>query len=190
MFRSSGLPTVSIAHLLFETRKLQFAFFANVTVPGLPTNRCPGTPQTTLNCLPVHLGNAPVHNLELSREAAGAIRVPHPGNRPDRAPTDFYLSGNPKEKLQSVMVTDLDSLISAITEFFSDAPQGELIAVHQNWKKRLRWAIKNGGQYYTNWHNKNPDWLNISKGVLTDTDLGSIKLSRQFQHGFLTPMDV
>jgi hypothetical protein len=25
---------------------------------------------------------------------------------------------------------------------------------------------------------------------LTDTDLGSIKLSRQFQHGFLTPMDV
>jgi hypothetical protein len=44
----------------------------------------------------------------------------------------FSLFGNLKEKLQSIAVTDRDNLVCAITGFFRDAPQGELIAVCQN----------------------------------------------------------
>jgi hypothetical protein len=96
----------------------------------------------------MHLDNMPARNSKHSREAleaTGATRVPHPAYSCEIVPSDFYLVDNLMEKLQSVVVTDRDSLISAISEIFSETRQDEPIAVYQKWMKRLRCIIKNGG---------------------------------------------
>jgi hypothetical protein len=89
------------------------------------------------------------HNLNRSREAleaTGATCAYTFGI----APADSHLFGILQEKLESVTVTDRDSLISTNTEIFSDTPQNELIAVHKNWMKQLRSVIKKGGQHHKN----------------------------------------
>jgi hypothetical protein len=68
-------------------------------------------------------------------DAIGAIKVSDPGQSPGTAASDFYLFGNLKEKLQSVVVKDRDSLISATTEISSEPLQNELIAIYWNWMK-------------------------------------------------------
>jgi hypothetical protein len=78
-------------------------------------------------------------------------------------PREFWLSGSLKEKLQPTAVTNQNSLISAIVEFFSQALQYEPTAVDHNYMKQLHWVMNNGGQCYKYWHNRNPDWLIVPK---------------------------
>jgi hypothetical protein len=101
----------------------------------------------------VHLDNAPVHNSKRSLEVLQAIdiiRMPLPASSPNTSPSDLYVFGNLTEKLQSIAVMDQGSLISMITDIFSDPPPDELIEVCQNWMRRLCQVTKNGGQYDRN----------------------------------------
>jgi hypothetical protein len=84
-------------------------FFANVAVLDLQTDLCSGTRRKTLKYWKVHLENALAHNSWRSREAikaTGAGRVPHAAYSPEVTRNDFCLFGYPKEKSQSVAMTD------------------------------------------------------------------------------------
>jgi hypothetical protein len=71
--------------------------------------------------------------------------------------------------LQSLAVIDWDSLISTISRIVSDTSPDELIAVYQNWMKRLRWAIKNRGNYYKNQQKKRIGDSNFETRVLMES---------------------
>jgi hypothetical protein len=69
----------------------------------------------------------------------------HSADSPGSA-QDFHICDNLKGNFQSVALRDRDSLLSAITEIFSDTRQDDFVAVYQNWMTRLHYVIKNGGQ--------------------------------------------
>jgi hypothetical protein len=79
-------------HAVLKGEHYNSTFFANDVVPHFQTNLFSGARRKTLKCWEVHLGNAPIHNSKRSREdleATGAIRVPHPAESLEMAPSDF-----------------------------------------------------------------------------------------------------
>jgi hypothetical protein len=120
-------------------------FFANVFVLGLPTDFGSGTRRKTLKHLKVHLYNAPSHN---SKRLEKLERQLAPPECPDIAPSDYELFDHLKKKLYSVAVADGDRVTSTMLQLSIDTQEDELIAVWQDWMKRLRWVIKNERRYY------------------------------------------
>jgi hypothetical protein len=74
--------------------------------------------------------------------------VPHPAYSRDRAPSDFFLFGALKTKLQNYEIYSREDLILAIRAIFDEIPKETLNSVYVSWIKRLRQVIKNEGKYF------------------------------------------
>jgi hypothetical protein len=112
------------------------------------------TENTEAYSILLHLDNAPNRDSRLSSEkieSATAQRVPHLHYNPDRAPSDFFLFGNMKEKLRGISFTARDDLIFARGQIFSEILEMVLKNVVPNSIMRAPWVTKKGGQSCTNW---------------------------------------
>jgi hypothetical protein len=101
----------------------------------------------------LHLDNAPDRDSRLSSEkieSAKAQRVPHLHYNPDRAPSDFFLFGDMKEKLIGTSLTTSDDLTFARRKIFSEILEMILKNVVPNSIMGVPWVMKKSGQSCTN----------------------------------------
>ena len=77
----------------------------------------------------------------------GFDRVPHPTYSPDLAPSDFFLFGYTKDKLQGKDIADEKELEVEIRNIVEMIPKKLLTAVFNEWIERCRAIITNGGSY-------------------------------------------
>jgi hypothetical protein len=126
------------------------AFFCNVVGSSLVENICSGSGWRSLKGLYVHLNNARPHNSHQSNDCLPSTKaqwMPQPAYGPDLAPSDFFLFGFLKQQLQGVHLADREALKAAIYHLFSQIDREVLISVWVDWMERLKWVIKNGGEY-------------------------------------------
>jgi hypothetical protein len=61
-------------------------------------------------------------------------------------PSDFFLFGYVKQKLQRVHIPDRESLKSETIRLFGDIGPDVLISVFEDWIKRFEWIRQNGAR--------------------------------------------
>ena len=74
-------------------------------------------------------------------------QVPHPKYSSDLAPSDFYLFGKIKDKLEGVVFENEDELKERIVEEFKKISKDELKSVFDGWIARCYQCISTGGEY-------------------------------------------
>jgi hypothetical protein len=73
--------------------------------------------------------------------------VPHPPFSSDPAPSDFFLFGYIKAKLQGTKFTEKDDLLVEIHELLNGVSDRVLKMVFIEWERRLETWIDAGGEY-------------------------------------------
>ena len=63
------------------------------------------------------------------------------------APSDFFLFGYVKLKLEGQSFTSRDELFSEVTQILNEIQPDVLKSAFLNWKERLQTIINNGGEY-------------------------------------------
>jgi len=104
-----------------------------------------GTPRRKVFRL--HIENAKPHNSKSSiqcLEDNKLKRLPHPPYSPDVAPSDFYLFGTVKHRLEGCMGETVEDLKENVSEILSTISEEELMAAFLNWMERLQQVIDNG----------------------------------------------
>jgi hypothetical protein len=96
------------------------------------------------------LDDAHPHNSRKSAECLEqfhACTVPHPIYGLDLAPSDFFLFGYVKSKFPDLVMRSREDLIYEIRRISEEMPKVTLISVYSLWIERLKWVIRNGGDY-------------------------------------------
>lgn len=99
----------------------------------------------------LHLDNCRVHNSELITneiEKSPFKRPPHPPYSPDLAPSDFYLFGNVKRKLEGHSFKSREDLFEKLLEILNEISKEERFKAFEEWKKRCDFVRRNKGIYY------------------------------------------
>jgi hypothetical protein len=97
-----------------------------------------------------HSDNARPRNSARAAELIDAkqfIRLPHPPDSPDGAPSDFDLVGMMKEKFKKCITRTFDALKQEVDSTLKSIPKAELISVFQTCLRRLQQVIDSGGEY-------------------------------------------
>ena len=80
-------------------------------------------------------------------ELNGLNKVPHPPYSPDIAPSDFFLFGYTKDKLQGCSFNTREELFDAIRQIWDEVPNETLREVFLEWEQRLQKVIDTDGNY-------------------------------------------
>ena len=98
----------------------------------------------------LHVDNAPSHRARKTKsklEELSLDRTPHPPYSPDLAPSDFWLFGLLKGRLEGQEFTHRAELEAAILAELSNISKPEFEAVYENWIHRLKTCIESQGEY-------------------------------------------
>ena len=99
----------------------------------------------------IYLDNCKVHNSKMTMEEIQKIqfkRVPHPAYSPDVAPSDFYLFGRVKKRLEGFEFESPLEVFDKIIEIFDGNSYEERLTVFQEWQNRLDFVRIHNGKYY------------------------------------------
>jgi hypothetical protein len=77
------------------------------------------------------------------------IRVPQLPYSPDLAPSDFYLFGKVKNRLEQIQASDADDFFEQLEEILSSISVEELERVLAAWIDRVRQVSEGNGEYRT-----------------------------------------
>jgi hypothetical protein len=88
--------------------------------------------------------------------------VLHASYSPNIAPSDFWLFGHVKNSLAGRMFDEPEQLREAITAFLDEIHLSELEVVFSHWVERVRWILKNNGDYYHGENNRFQKHLSVS----------------------------
>jgi hypothetical protein len=130
-------------HILVDVPKgasYKSAFFYDVVVPSLIADIGSHSGRKSLKCLYVHLDNARPHNSRQSidcLQATKARRMAQSAYSPGLTPSDFFLFGYLKQKLQEVHIPDRERLKSEIIQILDGIGRDVLISMLEDWMKRL-----------------------------------------------------
>ena len=97
-----------------------------------------------------HMDNAPCHNSRATREYLEenkVVRIDHPPYSPDLAPSDFYLFGYVKNAFANIVLNSMEEAVKEIMAFVEGIPKKQLIAVFDEWRRRLKNCIEREGEY-------------------------------------------
>jgi transposase len=100
--------------------------------------------------LTIHMDNAKPHNAKVTIqfiEDNRMKRLPHPAYSPDIAPSDFYLFGNVKRKLEGLMAETPEELFDNVISILLEIPLEELHRVFNEWVRRVEAVIDANGDY-------------------------------------------
>jgi histone-lysine N-methyltransferase SETMAR len=101
--------------------------------------------------LVVHADNVRAHTVQKCRtfcEENGLRLAPHPPYSLDLAPSDFFLFGHVKERLEAMVFPSHEELLDAIGEVVTGIESETLTAVLEHRMERLEWVSKNNDDYY------------------------------------------
>lgn len=74
-------------------------------------------------------------------------RAPQPPYSPDIAPSDFFLFGYIKSKLNGKHFDSVESLIEEVQEILSEISKETLKKVFEDWERRLNEVINRNGEF-------------------------------------------
>jgi hypothetical protein len=77
------------------------------------------------------------------------IRMPQPPYFPDMAPSDFYLFGPVKNRLEQIQASDADDFFEQLEAILSSISVEELERVFAAWTDRVRQVSEGNGEYLT-----------------------------------------
>lgn len=125
------------------------SYFINNILEPLTGNgsRFPDNDGRRLN---LHMDNARPHIAKITNqymECRGIKKVPHPPYSPDIAPSDFFLFGYIKEKLQGCSFGTREELLDQIRKILDQIPKDTLNQVFSEWERRLLEVIETNGNY-------------------------------------------
>jgi transposase len=72
----------------------------------------------------------------------------YPPNSPDLAPSDFFVFGHVKHRLQGTTFRSREELLEVISEIVTAIPPDILHGVFEHWMERLEWVSQNNGDYH------------------------------------------
>ena len=99
----------------------------------------------------LHLDNCKVHNSKLTQNAMDISvfkRAPHPPYSPDLAPSDFFLFGYIKGKLNGHSYKTREQLFQAIHSLIDEIPYSIRWKVFDEWMDRCQWVYAHDGTYF------------------------------------------
>jgi hypothetical protein len=129
------------------------AHFYDVVVPSLADDIGSRSRRKSLKGLYVHSDNARPHNSRQSIDCPQATKargMAQSADNPGLTPSDFFLIGDLKRKLQGIHIPGRERLKSEIIRILGGIGPDLLISVFEDWIKRLEWVVQNGGEYYNN----------------------------------------
>lgn len=109
-----------------------------------------GFPDADGRRLTIHADNAKPHTARHTTqyiESHGMKKAPHPPYSPDIAPSDFFLFGYTKDKLQGCILKTRDQLFQKVEQIMHDIGVDVLHQVFAEWKRRLQIVIDTNGEY-------------------------------------------
>ena len=136
------------------TEKYNADFLINVLIPGFEAKICATRPILKTSNTKLHWDNARPHCAKKTKEKLAEkniILLPHPAYSPDVAPSDFFLFGYLKDRLQGSQFETSHQLLEAITDIISSIPKETLNSVFEEWMDRLQFVVDNGGEFYCPW---------------------------------------
>jgi hypothetical protein len=71
---------------------------------------------------------------------------PHPSYSPDLISSDFFLFEKVKRLIKDQMFQSADELLATIERILNDIEKSILVAVFQEWMRRLRFCTKTKGE--------------------------------------------
>ena len=77
----------------------------------------------------------------------GLKRAPHPPYSPDIAPSDFFLFGYIKNKMEGQSYESRKEVKKCITDILQQIPTDMLKRVFDEWERRLEQVIHTKGEY-------------------------------------------
>ena len=94
-----------------------------------------------------HYDNARPHLIDDKLKGMDVVRLPHPPYSPDLAPSDFFLFGYLKMKLEGCRFKDEIELLKQVDKILGDIPDDFFYDAFEEWIKRLDEVIKREGDY-------------------------------------------
>jgi transposase len=101
--------------------------------------------------LVIHADNASLHTAQKCRTFCaenGVWLATHPPYSPDLAPSDFFLFGYLKDRLQEIVFASRKELLPGIREVLDETSPETLPRVFEHWIERPEWVSQNKGDYY------------------------------------------
>jgi hypothetical protein len=150
----SILWSITGIHSLIDVPKAityNSAFLCDIVVTDLVRDICSHSRRKSLKGIYIHLDNARPQNSKPAAECLSrtkANRVPHPAHSPDFAPSDFFLFGFVKTRLQEYDIPGQEGVKCAISQILAEISQGMLICAFEAWIKRFKWVIAYRGEYF------------------------------------------
>jgi hypothetical protein len=72
----------------------------------------------------------------------------HPPYSSDLAPSDLFLVGYVKDRLQGIVFASREELLARISEDLDEMPPETLPRAFEHGIERLEWVSQNNGEYY------------------------------------------
>lgn len=95
----------------------------------------------------LHCDNARPHLIDDELAEMGVKRLPHPPYSPDLAPSDFFLFGYLKFKLEGKTFHKEDEVLGEVARILHSIPKCEFQAAYDEWINRLHMCIERDGEY-------------------------------------------
>lgn len=95
----------------------------------------------------LHFDNARPHLINEELEELGVTRLPQPPYSPDLAPSDFFLFGYLKSKLEGCVFASEEEVLEKVIDVLSQIEKDVFQSVYNEWILRLRACIERGGDY-------------------------------------------
>jgi transposase len=108
-------------------------------------------PQAGERNLVIHADNTSPHTAQKSGTFCAENRqrlATHPPYSPELAPSDFFLFGYVKDRLQGIVFASLEELLAGIRDVLDVMPPEGLPRIFGHWIERLEWVSQNHGGYY------------------------------------------
>lgn len=144
IWSSSGMKSIV---MLPRGQSFNKEFFMDTVLADLLETIKLARPVKKTSELILHIDNARPHLVDDYLTRNGLTRLPHPPYSPDLAPSDFFLFGYLKMRLEGKFFNSDDELFQEACNILRDIPNSILRDVFHEWMRRLERCIELKGEY-------------------------------------------
>lgn len=141
---------IASIHVLRNGETMNSNKFINNVLKPIEKNHCFIQAKKQKQKFYIHFDNCPSHKAKCVSEYLAQKKfsiAPHPAYSPDLSPSDFYLFGRLKDKLEGIEFQSENEIEQAIIEEFEKISSEELKTVFDSWIQRIEKCIEIGGSY-------------------------------------------
>ena len=145
-----GTFGIASIHVLRKGETMNSNIFINNVLKPIEKYHCFIQAKNEKQRFYIHFDNCPSHKAKCVSEYLAQKKfsiAPHPAYSPGLSPSDFYLFGKLKEKLEGIQFDNEDDIEQAIIKEFEKISSEELKTVFNSWIQRIERCIDIGGSY-------------------------------------------